>query len=206
MASASAEDNAQKLAKAVDERYNRLTTLRADFVENYQGAGSTKEESGKLALKRPGRMRWDYTKPQSKLFVTDGKTAHFYVPGEQQARRASVKKLDDFRSPLRYLLGKARIAKEFSQLSVTVPVKPMQPGNMELSGVPQRMADRVERVTFEVSPQKQIQRITILEVDGTTTEFRFTNIVENSAVAESEFRFKPPAGVELIEARELAGH
>lgn len=203
---ASADDDAKRLAKAVDTRYNNLTTLRADFTETYEGAGANKQESGKLTLKRPGRMRWDYTSPQPKLFVTDGKTAYFYVPGEQQARRAPVKKLDDFRSPLRYLLGKARIAKEFSRLVADVPAKPMQPGNMQLSGVPDRMSERVERVVFEVSKQMQIQRIAITEIDGTVTEFRFTNIVENAPIADAEFRFKPPAGVELIEAGEISGN
>ncbi len=62
-----------------------------------------------LWLKRPGKMLWDYREPQPKVFVTDGKWAWFYVPGERQARKAAVKKLDDLRSPLRYLLGKTKL-------------------------------------------------------------------------------------------------
>src|SRR3954463_11699526 len=93
-----------KVADDLDRHYNDLRSLRAGFTETYRGAGITRTESGTLWLRRPGKMRWDYMEPREKLFVTDGKIAYFYVPGERQARKAPVDKLDDLRSPLRYLL------------------------------------------------------------------------------------------------------
>src|SRR4051794_4627303 len=93
-----------KLAESVDKHYNSLASLETQFSEDYRGGGLARTESGTMWIKKPGKMLWQYTAPRQKLFVTDGKTAWFYVPGEKQARRASVKKLDDLRSPLRYLL------------------------------------------------------------------------------------------------------
>src|SRR5215471_16224313 len=106
------------IADKVDDRYNHLQTLKADFTETYSGGGLTRTENGTLLLKKPGRMRWDYLQPRPKLFITDGKTAWFYVPGEHQARRAPVKQIDDLRSPLRYLLGKTKLDKELDKLSI----------------------------------------------------------------------------------------
>ena len=63
--------------------------------------------------RRPGARDERNREPRQKLFLSDGKTAVFYVPGERQARKTAVKKLDDFRSPLRYLLGKTKLEKEF---------------------------------------------------------------------------------------------
>ena len=94
------------------------TRSQADFTETYTGAGMTRTESGTLLLKKPGQMRWDYDQPRPKMFVTDGHTAWFYVPGEKQARRTPVKQLDDLRSPLRYLLGKTKLEKELDGLSL----------------------------------------------------------------------------------------
>src|SRR5206468_1756956 len=104
--SISAEDqsthsNVKAIAASVDKHYNSLETFKADFNEIYSGGGISRNESGTLLLKRPSRMRWDYHQPREKLFVSDGKTAYFYVIGERQASKTSVKKLDDLRSPLR---------------------------------------------------------------------------------------------------------
>src|SRR6267154_5465740 len=101
--------NVKAIAAAVDSHYNSLQTFKSDFTEIYTGGGISRNESGTLLLKRPSRMRWDYHQPREKLFVSDGRTAYFYVIGERQARKTSVKKLDDLRSPLRYLLGKTRL-------------------------------------------------------------------------------------------------
>jgi outer membrane lipoprotein carrier protein len=191
---ADAAKDAKSLARKVDQRYNAMRTLRMDFIEQLETAGVRKRESGVLELKKPGRMRWSYTQPQEKVFVSDGKTAYFYVPGERQARKAPVKKLDDLQSPLRYLLGKSRIADELEGLKLD--------GNV-LSGTPKHLKDRVEKVELTVTPDGLIQRIVIEEVDDTRTDFAFTNIQENAAIADTQFRFTPPAGTEIVESTQI---
>ncbi|HUQ49424.1 MAG TPA: outer membrane lipoprotein chaperone LolA [Terriglobales bacterium] len=196
---------AKKIAAQVDAKYNKLKTLQTEFVENYSGAGVIRKESGTLILKRSGKMRWDFTQPREKLFVSDGKSAYFYVPAERQVRKASVKKLDDFRSPIRYLLGHARVEKEFAGLRIESAMNPWKAGNTLISGVPKHMGDRVQRVMLEVSPSNLIERIVIEEVDGGVTEFQFSRMVEDQAVSDQVFKFKIPPGVETIEAAELTG-
>lgn len=187
-------NDAEALARKVDQRYNALRTLRMDFTEQLVTAGVQKRESGVLELKKPGRMRWDYRQPQAKVFVSDGKTAYFYVPGERQARKGPVKKLDDLQSPLRYLLGKSQIAKELDGLTLE--------GNV-LSGTPKHLKERVERVELAISSEGLIQRIVIEEIDGTRTEFAFSNIQENVTIADQQFKFSVPLGVEMVETNQL---
>ncbi len=199
--SADAQD-LHKVAESVDRRYNGLRSLQTEFTETYRGPGVVRTESGTLWLKKPGRMRWDYREPQEKLFVTDGKKAYFYVPGEHQAREAPIKNLDDLRSPLRYLLGKTKLEKEFSGLSLA-NVPPLEPGNVVLQGVPKSMADRLSRVLLEVGPEGRLFRIVAEELDGSSTEFRFRNQRENVAIPDSRFLFHPPPGVETIQAEDV---
>lgn len=161
-------------------------------------------ESGTLELKKPGRMRWDYQEPQRKLFVSDGKTAWFYVPGEQQVRKSSVKKLDDLRSPLQYLLGKTKLEKEFESLSLAPDVKISQAGDVVLRGVPKAMADRISQVLLEITPEGHFRRIVIEELDGSTTEFEFSGEKTNVTLADGLFKFVPPPGVETVEARGIS--
>lgn len=193
-----------EIARGTDEHYDNLKTLKADFTEIYQGPGVSRTESGTLWLKKPGRMRWEYHQPREKLFLTDSHTAFFYVPGENQARKTPLKNLDDIRSPLRYLLGKTKLQKELEGLSVAADLSPIKAGDTVLRGVPKTMRDRVSEVVLEISPRFEINRIVIHEVDGTATDFQFSNTQENVSVQDSLFRFTPPAGVQVIEENQIA--
>jgi outer membrane lipoprotein carrier protein len=187
------------IAQNVDNRYNHIRTLQAEFTELYRGAGMERTESGTLWLKKPGKMRWEYRSPKEKLFVSDGKDAWFYLPGDRQVRKAPVRKLDDLRSPLRLLLGKTRLEKELQGLSLASDVAPFIAGNIVLRGVPKGMADRASQVLLEITPESQIARIVIEQVDGSVTEYRFDQQRENVEVSDQQFRFSPPPGVETVE-------
>jgi outer membrane lipoprotein carrier protein len=187
------------IAQAVDNRYNHLQTLQAEFTETYRGAGIERTESGSLWLKKPGKMRWEYRSPKEKLFLSDGKDAWFYLPGDRQVRRSSVKKLDDLRSPLGFLLGKTRLEKELDGLSAAPDVTPTTAGNVVLRGVPKAMADRVNEVVLEITPDYHIARIQFEEADESVTEYRFSEQKENAGIADQLFRFSPPPGVEVVE-------
>jgi outer membrane lipoprotein carrier protein len=193
------------VAAAVDEHYNHLHSLQAEFTEVYRGSGMERTESGTLwlakgGLKKPGKMRWEYRSPREKLFVSDGKDAWFYVPGDRQARRTEARKLDDIRSPLAFLLGKSKLEKELRGLSLAPDVAPLTVGDIVLRGVPQALAERVSEILLEVTPQHRIVRIEINEVDGSVTEYRFSDQKEDEAISEGLFRFRPPAGTETLES------
>ena len=188
-----------QLARAVDDHYNHLRTLQTDFIEMYSGNGLERQESGTLWLKKPRKMRWEYRSPKEKLFVSDGQEVWFYLPAERQLRKTEFKKLDDLRSPLAFLLGKTKLENELEGLSKVVDQAPVATGNVLLRGVPKTMKDRISDVVLEITPSSQIARIVLTEVDGATTEFRFSSPVENQAVSDSRFHFTPPPGVETVE-------
>ena len=191
--------DAKDVGRAVDEHYNKLRSLKSDFTESYQAPGISRTESGVLWLKKPSRMRWEYRSPREKLFVTDSDNAYFYVSGERQATKTPLKTIDDIRSPLRFLLGKTKLEKELDGLSLAPDIAPLQPGGVVLRGAPKAMRDRVSEVLLEVSPAQELTRIVIVGTDGSTTDFRFSDIQENVPVQDSFFRFNPPPGVPTIQ-------
>src|SRR5271167_2123459 len=198
-----AQTDVHVLASKVDQRYDHMRTLEAQFTETYTGAGMSRTESGTLLMKKPGRMRWDYNQPRSKLFITDGNTAWFYVPGEQQARRTPVKQLEDLRSPLRYLLGKTKLEKELDGLTLAADKKALNPGDVVLRGIPKGMRERVAETLLEVTPDGVITRIVVEELDGSVTEFRFLQQKQNVEIPDQKFHFTPPAGVEVVAGTEF---
>jgi outer membrane lipoprotein carrier protein len=197
MASAASPD-VHDIAQKVDNHYNHLHTLQAEFTEIYAGAGMDRTESGTLWLKKPGKMRWEYRSPREKLFLSDGKDAWFYIPGDKQAKRMPVKKLDDLRSPLGFLLGKTRLERELQGLSLSPDIAPLVSGDVVLRGVPKSMADRVSQVLLEITRDYRISRIVIQQVDGSSTEFRFASQEEDIDLSEKRFSFSAPPGVEVI--------
>jgi outer membrane lipoprotein carrier protein len=193
-----------QLARAVDEHYNHLRSLQSDFTEIYRGEGSERVESGTLWLKKPRKMRWEYRSPREKLFISDGQAVWFYLPAERQLRKTALRKLDDVRSPVAFLLGKTKLENELRGLSKAVDQSPLDPANTLLRGVPQSivsesMAGQVSEVQLEITPSDQIVRIVLMEADGATTEFRFAGWKENLELSESRFQFSPPPGVETVE-------
>jgi outer membrane lipoprotein carrier protein len=207
---AGAAEDVHSIAGAVDQHYNQLHTLQAEFTETYRGSGMERTESGTVwlsksghalrGLKKPGKMRWEYRSPREKLFVSDGKDAWFYVPGDRQARKTDARKLDDIRSPLAFLLGKSKLEKELQGLSLARDLMPLTAGNVVLRGVPQAFADQISEILLEVTPEHKITRIAINEVDGSVTEYRFSDQKENEAIPEGRFQFSPPPGTETVES------
>ena len=201
MPAASPAVDVPAIARAVDDHYNQLKTLQTEFTESYRGAGVERTESGSLWLKKPGKMRWEYRSPREKLFLSDGKDAWLYLPDDRQVRRTSVKKLDDLRSPLGFLLGKTRLEKELDGLSLAPDVAPLAVGNTVLRGVPKAMAERILEVMLEITPDHRISRIQFEEADESITEYRFDQQQENPAIPDQRFKFTAPPGVEVIEGQ-----
>jgi outer membrane lipoprotein carrier protein len=188
--------SARDLAARVDRHYNQLHSLKAGFVESYQGMSIHRTESGTLLLLKPGRMKWDYTAPSGKIFLLDGKYAWFYTRGDPQVQRIPAKELDDLRSPLRFLLGHTELEKEMNSLTLAAAPN----GAFTLTGQPKGQEQRVRRLTLTVTAQGVITAIEIEETDGALTHFAFTGEQPNVSIPAETFRFIPPPGVPVVNA------
>jgi outer membrane lipoprotein-sorting protein len=96
------------------------------------------------------------------------------------------------------MLGKTKLQKELKGLSLAPDVKPLSSNDVMLRGVPKALADRVNQVLLEITPEKYISRLVIEQRDGSVTEYQFSDQKENVAVDDRLFRFAPPAGVEVV--------
>jgi outer membrane lipoprotein carrier protein len=140
-------------------------------------------------------MRWDYDSPPGKVFLLDGKYAWSYAPGDPQVQRIQAKQLDDLRSPLRFLLGHTDLEKEMSNLTLAAAAN----GGFVLSGQPKGQEQRITRLALTVTAAGTITGIEMEEADGALTRFIFTGEQTNAPVAPESFRFKPPAGVPVVD-------
>jgi len=195
--SAFASDAAtQHLLKGLESRYNRAQTLQVKFAETYSGLGrGPRTESGVLYLRKPGRMRWEYTQPSGKLFVSDGKDVFLYLPGENRVEKMKLKDTGDMRAPLAFLLGKLNFEKEFQNLQA----RPEGDGWL-VTAEPKVQTLPYSRVEFLVSSTFEIRRLHIVEQDQSNLDFAFEEEKLNPPLANSMFAFQPPPGAQVAES------
>jgi outer membrane lipoprotein carrier protein len=188
---------AQSITRAVEDRYNRLRSLKVQFEERVSYGGRTRRaEQGVLYLLRPGRMRWEYTEPAGKLFVADGKMFHLYSPHSNQVQRLRPRDAADWRAPLAFLLGRLDFSKEFGPITI-------RPGEerIELIARPRSERDPFTQVLFHVDPKtREIRQVQVTGRDNMVTEFVFRNETTNPPLDAQMFRFEPPAGAEIVHA------
>jgi outer membrane lipoprotein carrier protein len=182
---------------SVERRYNSARTMEAGFEQTYLAQGRRRVERGDLSLRKPGRMRWEYTNPAGKLFIADGKWVWMYSPATEKAERAKLKASDDERAPLAFLLGKLDFSRLFRDFELIE-----SGGATVIRALPKSDKVPYTSVEFTVGGQGEIQRLKVANGDGSVTEYAFTNQRMNGAVNDARFRFTPPPGVPVEEITE----
>jgi outer membrane lipoprotein carrier protein len=207
-----------EIVRSVEARYSRAHTLEAKFYERYRASGQPgQSESGTVYFSKPGRMRWEYESPATKLFLVDGTNVWLYVPADRTASRAKLKESDDWRTPLALLTGKVHLDRLCGKIDLlgasgqgdTSSDALLDPRDLLLRCSPRSSGgagdtSAFREILFEIDPDYRLARVIIREPGDTETEFRFGGWQENVSVPESKFHFDPPPGVTVVNAEDLA--
>jgi outer membrane lipoprotein carrier protein len=195
-AALSATSELDPLLYGIEHRYNRAQTLSVKFQEEYSIAGrSRRPEAGELLLRKPGKMRWQYTNPPGKLFVSDGKEVYLYTAKDNRLEKSKLKASEDMRAPLAFLLGKLDFKKQFGGFEI----RPSREGTFLIAKAGNERLP-YEQIEMLVRSDFSIQRLTIDGRDQSKLKFTFENEVLNPTVNDGTFRFSIPRGAEVIDA------
>jgi outer membrane lipoprotein carrier protein len=106
---------AAEVVAKVEATCAKTHDLSAQFRQTVtnRSLGQVQEASGRLVLKRPGQMRWEYQKPDQRLYVTDGKKLWAYNPQDKQVMVQAVETAFSSRLPLAFLAGDCHLGKAF---------------------------------------------------------------------------------------------
>jgi outer membrane lipoprotein carrier protein len=196
-----AEETAAELAAALQRKYDGIKDFSADFTHAYEGGVLKKKitERGRLVVKKPGKMRWDYSAPEQKQFVSDGLKMYSYIPQDKQVVVASVPE-NDAATPALFLAGKGNLTRDFTASLVDAPAG-MPAGSRALKLVPKVRQAEYDSLVLVVDPATLgIRGLVTIDAQGGTSSFSFTNLQENTGVADKAFAFKIPRGVDVITA------
>jgi outer membrane lipoprotein carrier protein len=191
--------SADQIITQVQNRYNSARTLSVDFVESYSLQGHARPpESGTLRLRKQGKMRWDYTRPAGKLFISDGKTVYLYTARDNRVEKVPLKDTEDMRAPLAFLLGRLELRKEFRDFKV----RPGEGGAwLEASAKNDRIP--YEQVEMLIAPNGEVKQLKVLGRDQSLLAYSFSQEQLNPPLADSIFHFEIPPGAEVVDAIEF---
>ncbi len=188
--------NLETLLKKVETRYNHAKTLQVTFKEDYTPPGKPRRtESGILMLRKPGKMRWDYSQPRGKQFISDGKYLWLYTPDQNRAEKTKLKETEDMRAPLAFLLGKLDFDKEFRNIEA----KP-EGADTRITAEPKGDNLPYSAVEFVVAPDARIREVKVTGFDHSILNFAFDQERVDPKLDGKLFQFQPPPGVELVES------
>ena len=196
-----ADETAADLAAALQRKYDGIKDFSADFTHAYEGGVLKKKitERGRLVVKKPGKMRWDYSAPEQKQFVSDGMKMYSYIPQDKQVIVAGVPE-NDAATPALFLAGKGNLTRDFTASLVDAPAG-MPAGSRALKLVPKVRQAEYDSLVLVVDPATLgIRGLVTIDAQGGTSSFSFTNLQENTGVADKAFAFKIPRGVDVITA------
>ena len=188
---------------ALDQFLANLESLRASFSQVVVDAKGKELESGQgtLLVRRPGRFRWEYTPAGAgpQLLVADGTNLWFY---DRDLQQATVKPASAALTTTPVILLSGTAAEMRAAFTITdggtrdaltwVQVTPRS-ASAEFSS-----AELGFRGT-------QLARLVIHDRLNQTETLNFTHSARDARVEDSELRFTPPAGVDVIGTPQLIG-
>lgn len=194
---AQSRPDAQAFAQRLQARYQSVRDFTGDFVQTYRGGvlRTQTQERGTVTIKKPGRMRWVYTAPERKEFVSDGIKVYAYIPQDRQVVVSTVSPDDQGSTPALFLSGKGDIARDFvASYSDAAPA-----GTVSLRLVPRRREPDYQHLVVTVDAASlQLRGLATIDRQGGESSLVFAKLKENTGISDTAFTFRIPRGVDVV--------
>lgn len=185
------------LAQVIQAHYGSVTSFTATFTHTFKGGlmPQTTVERGNVKIRKPGRMRWTYDPPNQKEFVADGKILYSYVKADRTCYVSDLPAGDTVSTAVLFLAGKGDLVRDFQ--ATASPSS--SAGEWRVRLTPRTPQAEFTQLTIGVDPKTlKLVSMETVDEDGGVSTFRFENLRENVSLADREFLFTPPKGVDVI--------
>jgi len=197
--SAQSPPDAATLAARVQQRLATVRDFSGTFVQTYEGGVLRKKatERGTMSIKRPGRMRWSYSAPDRKEFVSDGARLYTYLVLDKQVIVSPAPGDGENTTPALFLAGKTNLTTDFTASIVELPGAPA--GLLGLKLVPRATDPGYAWMALGVDPGTyQVRYLAAADRQEGLSTFTFGSLKENAGLADKDFEFRIPKGVDVV--------
>jgi len=201
-----ARKEVREVMKHLQARYEKTKDLQADFTQKttIEGFERPMTSSGKVYIKKPGRLRWNYLEPSAEDIYVQGDDVKVYVPEHKQVLIGKLTHMAASRAPLELLQGAAKLDASFD--AEPTPGKSRGVGGIRLVTLVPKSHDAeahgtVQRIVVEVFPKTYfIRSLSLHEVSGNVSNFEFSSLQSNIGLDDDLFVPKFPPDVEVVKA------
>lgn len=196
----------REVVKQLQARYEKTKDLQADFSQKTKIEGFERPvmSTGKVYIKKPGRLRWDYVDPATEQIYVNQEDVKVYVPEHKQVLVGKLTQMAASKAPLELLQGAAKLTESFE-------IEPTRGRDRGVSGMPlitlipktkgQEATQNLQKIVVEVFPKTYfIRTVSLHEVSGNVAVFEFSNLQPNLGLGNEVFDFKTPADAEVVRA------
>ena len=172
-----------------------INTLSASFTQTiYDNHHKQIQDStGKMALSRPGKFRWEVYKPQAQTIIANGNKLWIYDPDLQQVTVRSLNQAAGA-SPALLLSNNVSVL----QRDYNVKELPAQGRTRWFKLTPKQSDNNFQSIELGFT-NKTITQMMLQDNLGHTTQVAYNNIKTNTSLANSLFTFKAPANVDVLD-------
>jgi outer membrane lipoprotein carrier protein len=182
----------------VESTYAKAGTIFAQFEQvNESAALKTKKKStGRIALKRPNKLRWETLSPDANLLVSDGKRAWFYTPPFDPSEHGQYSEYPASR--IQSKLANSLLSGDFSS---NRDLKIQEISEHEFVLTPKSgTAGTVKEARVEINPSKKtITRVQLIHDDGNRSDIHLTEIKLGEKFGDDMFVFKAPPNTDRLQ-------
>jgi outer membrane lipoprotein carrier protein len=186
----------------VAARYRAVTDFKADFRQEVRRAHIKRplEKSGSVFYQAPGRMRWDYKRPDRVHYVSDGDILWAYEVATKQAVRMPIRDSELYDS-LKFLFGQGDLRESFNASWAGE-----QEGLVGLRLVPRSGQQNYRSLTLWCREGTwEIVRSELVDPLDNTSHITFSNIDQTTRLKTDAFSFKPPKGAVIQDLTRASG-
>lgn len=200
---AQTEEAAPSLVSVIQKiqaSYESTKDWNAEFQQTLtiSGFDSPIRSSGKLYIKKPGKLRWDYQEPGRDQIMVNMDTVWVYTPDQKQVIVSSLDDLSDSRIPLHFLAGTGKLDRDF-EIEWFNPKIPLEGKTPSLRLKPKDPDSGISHLQINVHPDSfMITELTLFEKNGNRSRFEFIKINKNKGLEDAWFVFQTPKGVVTI--------
>jgi outer membrane lipoprotein carrier protein len=194
-----AKDPGRAIARRVQAFYAQTKDFSAGFRQHYTyvAIGRVEESEGVVQVKKPGRVRWDYAKPDRRTLYIEDRTLWIWRPDDQEAQVKRNFGGEQLSSAFTFLWGKGNLLKDFSPRAVPAPDGLPKGDALELT--PIKAMPGIEKLLFVVAKDGQVLASVVTNPQGDINQIVFTGAKIDQGLSDSLFHFAPPKGAYVQE-------
>jgi outer membrane lipoprotein carrier protein len=191
---------ADEVVTRVQAFYDKTDRLTAAFRQHYTNVtfGKVEKHDGRVYIKKPGKMRWDYAAKVRgrtttvKSFISDGQRLWAVEHDNKQVFKKSLEE-DLLPVAITFLYGKGDLRRDFD--AVLAAASDLgKPGEYVLELTPKMPSAQYKKLWLVVNPDDfRVRRSVVEEASGNTNSFTFYQPDLDKRVADGWFVFNEKA-------------